>query len=372
MECVMDRTDKIIRTSVVGIVANIFLALFKAAVGIISNSIAITMDAINNLSDALSSLITIIGAKLAAKEPDKKHPYGYGRIEYLSAMIIGVIILYAGITSFVESFNKIIKPEEPDYSVAALIIVGAAIFVKILLGIFTKNSGEKLESDSLIASGKDSLNDSILSASTLIAAIIFICSGVSIEAYVGIVISVIIIKAGFETLRDTISEVLGERISAELSKSVKNSINSFDEVNGVYDLVVHSYGNDKLVGSAHIEVPEDMTAAHLDKLERAITKKALLDTGVSITGISVYSQNKTNKRISEAQDKVRRIISEYKYVMQMHGFYVDYEDREIKFDIVVDFAAPNKREMQRQIAEKVNAEYKDFSVQVNIDYDYSD
>ncbi len=368
----MNRSNKIIRTSIVGIIANVFLAGFKAFVGIVSHSVAITMDAVNNLSDALSSLITIIGTKLADKEPDRKHPYGYGRIEYLSAMIIGVIILYAGLTSFIESINKIIHPETPDYSTASLVIVAAAIVVKIMLGLFTKKSGEKLESDSLVASGKDSLNDSILSASTLVAAIIFLASGISIEAYVGTLISLIIIKAGFETLRDTISEVLGERIPAELSKNVKKSIKTFEQVNGVYDLVVHNYGNDKLVGSAHIEVLEDMTAAQLDKLERAITKKVLIDTGVSITGISVYSMNKTNPRISEAQKEVHEIISHYEYVMQMHGFYVDHDDKEIKFDVVIDFEAPNKREIQRQIAEEVNKKYKDYSVQVNIDFDYSD
>ncbi len=368
----MDRSIKIIRTSIVGIIANVFLAAFKAFVGIVSHSVAITMDAVNNLSDALSSLITIIGTKLADKEPNRKHPYGYGRIEYLSAMIIGVIILYAGFTSFIESINKIIHPETPDYSTASLIIVAAAIVVKIILGLFTKKSGKKLDSDSLVASGKDSLNDSVLSASTLIAAIIFLVFGISIEAYVGTVISIIIIKAGFETLRDTISEVLGERISAELSKGVKNSIKTFDQVFGVYDLVVHNYGNDKLVGSAHIEVMEDMTAAQLDKLERAITKKVLADTGVSITGISVYSMNKTNQRITEAQMEVKKIISHYDYVMSMHGFYVDHDDKEIKFDVVIDFEAPNKREIQRKIAEEVNQRYKDYSVQVNIDFDYSD
>ena len=134
----MDRTKKIVRTSIIGIAANILLSVFKAIVGIVSHSVAITMDAVNNLSDAFSSVITIVGAKLSSREPDRKHPYGYGRIEYLSTMVIGIIILYAGITSFTESVKKIIHPETPEYGTPALIIVSAAIVVKVLLGIYTE------------------------------------------------------------------------------------------------------------------------------------------------------------------------------------------------------------------------------------------
>ena len=171
------REKTIVRTSVIGILANVLLAAFKAAVGVLSHSIAIVMDAVNNVSDAASSLITIIGTKLAAREPDKKHPFGYGRIEYLSAMIISVIVLYAGITSFIESVKKILHPETPDYSVTVLIIVAVGVLVKILLGRYVKGVGDKVNSDSLINSGKDATLDSIISASTLAAAGIFLLLG---------------------------------------------------------------------------------------------------------------------------------------------------------------------------------------------------
>ena len=169
----MARGNIIVRTSIIGILANVFLAGFKAGVGILSNSIAIILDAVNNLSDALSSVITIVGTKLAGREADKKHPFGYGRIEYLSSLVIAMIVLYAGITSLTESVEKIIHPETPDYSVAALIIVAVAVFVKIGLGLFVKTTGEKVNSDSLINSGKDALLDSVISVSTLAAAGIF-------------------------------------------------------------------------------------------------------------------------------------------------------------------------------------------------------
>ena len=185
------RDQIIIRTSIIGIAANIFLAGFKAFVGILSNSIAIVLDAVNNLSDALSSVITIVGTKLAGRAPDKKHPLGYGRIEYLSAAIISVIVLYAGVTSFTESVRKIIHPETPDYSALTLVIVASGVLVKILLGRYVRATGEKVGSDSLVASGSDALNDSIISASTLVAAVLYIKAGWSLEAWLGAVISVI-------------------------------------------------------------------------------------------------------------------------------------------------------------------------------------
>ena len=176
------RSKKIVQTSIIGILANVLLAGFKAVMGILSNSIAITLDAVNNISDAASSVITIIGAKLAGKSPDKKHPFGYGRIEYLSAMIIAVIVLYAGITSFTESIKKIIAPETPDYSLVILIIVAVGVLVKIVLGRYVKSVGVKINSESLINSGEDATLDSIISASTLVAAISYIFWGVSLFA----------------------------------------------------------------------------------------------------------------------------------------------------------------------------------------------
>jgi cation diffusion facilitator family transporter len=368
----MDRTKAIIRTSIIGIAANVLLSAFKAVIGIISGSISITLDAVNNLSDAMSSLITIIGAKLSAKEPDRKHPYGYGRVEYLSTLAIGIIITYAGITSFIEAVQKIISPSNPEYNLVSLSIIAVAIFVKIGLGLFTKKSGEKYDSDSVVASGKDALNDSIISTSTLIVAVIFLITSLNLEAFVGLIISVMILKTGYETLKDTISEILGERISTELSRAVKNSINTFPEVEGVYDLVIHDYGKDRMVGSAHIEVPESLTAAYLDTLERKIAEKVYQDTGVTITAISVYSANISDCSVQEAKNKIKEILSEYKAVLQMHGFYKDNVDMIFKFDIVVDFDTPNKKELRDEIAFRIKEIYPEYGVSISIDYDYSD
>ena len=193
-----NRDKTIIRTSMIGILANVFLAGFKAVIGLMTHSVAITLDAVNNISDAGSSLITIVGTKLAGKEPDKKHPFGYGRMEYLSAMVISLIVLYAGITSFTESVKKIIKPETPSYTSIAIVIVTVAVLVKIVLGAYVKKVGERVHSDSLVNSGQDATLDSVISAATVVAAVVYITTGLSLEAWLGAVISLIIIKSGVE------------------------------------------------------------------------------------------------------------------------------------------------------------------------------
>ena len=204
-ELFTDKRDKIIvRTSVVGIVTNVLLAAFKAAVGLASHSIAVVLDAVNNLSDALSSIITIVGTKLSGKLPDKKHPLGYGRIEYLSAMIVAGIVLYAGITSFVESVKKILRPETPEYSTVSLVIIAVAVVVKIVLGKYVKAQGKKVNSGALVASGSDAMFDTVLSFSVLLSAIVFLVFKVSLEAYVGAVISCFIVKAGLEMMSETV------------------------------------------------------------------------------------------------------------------------------------------------------------------------
>ena len=368
----MDRNKVIVRTSVIGILANALLAGFKAFVGIVTGSIAVTLDAVNNLSDALSSVITILGTKLAGKRPDKKHPLGYGRIEYLTAAVISVIVLYAGVTSLVESVKKIVRPEAPDYTTASLIIIAAAVVVKIVLGRYVKGVGERVQSDALVASGTDATLDSVISAATLVAAAIFLVFHLSLEAWLGALISLVIIRSGIEMLRDAISTILGERADEGLSRSVKETVRSFGPVSGAYDLILHSYGPDMTIGSVHIEVPDTMTVGELDVLERDIVEKVLQETGVILTGISVYSVNTTNDAVAALHEGVRRIVMEQPYVLQMHGFFADDAEKTMQFDVVIDFAAPDMQAAHAQVVQAVAAAYPDYRLHIALDQDLSD
>ena len=366
------RNQIIIRTSVIGILANVLLSVLKSAVGIISGSIAIVMDAVNNLSDASSSLITIIGTKLAGKAPDRKHPFGHGRGEYLSAMIISALVLYAGLTSLIESFKKILSPKTPDYSAVTLIIVTLAVFVKIILGRYVQKTGEQVHSDSLINSGKDALYDSIISASTLIAAILFLTTGLSLEPYLGLIISLLIIKSGVDMLQETISQLLGERVSLELAKSIKKTVISFPDVTGVCDLILNNYGPDLFTGSIHIEVPDTYTVLQLDELSQNITQKVLEENHVILTAIGVYPTNTENNKVSQMKHSISEIVLSHEYVMQMHGFYVNEDKKTIRFDVIISFDAKDRKAVYQHIVNEVSERYPDYKLLVALDTDFSE
>ncbi len=353
----MNRNKIIIRTSIIGILANVFLAAFKAVVGFFTNSIAISLDAVNNLSDALSSVITIIGTKLAGRRPDKKHPFGHGRIEYLSAVTISVIVLYAGISALVESIKKIITPEAPDYTPVALIIVAVAVAVKIVLGTYVRRTGIKVNSDSLVASGKDALLDSVISASTLVAAGIYLIWGISLEAWLGAVISLIIIKSGIDMLREGVSSIVGERVDSELTNGIKETILKFEDVRGVYDLILHNYGPDSYIGSVHIELPDTYTMNQLDRLERDIADAVYCDHKVILAGIGIYSACTDGGKAEEILTDIRKTVMKYQYVLQLHGFSFNEDEKEIRFDLVIDFAAPDRNALYQQIVSEVQNKY---------------
>ena len=367
-----EREKVIVRTSVIGIGANVLLSGIKAFVGFLTGSIAVVLDAVNNLSDAISSIITVIGTKLAGRAPDRNHPYGHGRAEYITQMVVAAIVLYAGVTAIVESIKKIIHPEAADYSTASLIIISAAVVVKLILGLYVRKKGKEVNSGALRASGTDALFDAVISASVLASAIIFLTTGVSLEAYVGVIISLFIIKSGVEMIKDAIDDIIGHRVSGELSAKIKETVATEKQVLGVYDLFLNNYGPDKYTGSLHVEVPSDMDASEIDTLTRRVSEKVYMETGVILTAVGVYSANLGDEEAMKVRNRVREIVMTHDYVLQIHGFYLDEETKRMSFDIILDFACPDRAALYKHILEEVAAEYPDYHVTVTLDIDISD
>jgi len=363
----MTRQDKIVKTSIIGIVVNLILVAFKATIGILVNSIAITLDAVNNLTDALSSIITIIGTKLAGKAPDKEHPYGYGRIEYFSSVIIAAIVLWAGITALMESWPKIFHPDVTNYTTVSLIIVAVAVVVKFLLGRYVKNVGEEINSQALVASGSDAFFDAILSLSTLIAAIISIFFHISLEGILGVIISIVIIKASIDMLRETIDSMLGSRVDSELSRKIKASINEFPEVYGAYDLTLHNYGPENMEGSVHLEVDDDLTALEIHNLTNKVRYKIYDEFSIILT-VGIYAKNDVCKDVRE---DLYDITSKYEEVLEIHGFMAYVEQKVITFDIIVDFDA-DREEVKNKILEEIKSLHPEYTYYMIDDYDVSD
>ena len=368
----MDREKTIVRTSFIGIAANLVLAFFKAVIGFTSGSVAIITDAVNNLTDVLSSVITIIGAKYAGKKPDKEHPLGHGRAEYISAAVISVLVLYAGVTAFMESFKKVLNPGDISYEYIQVGILVGAILVKIFLGLYFKKVGEKVNSDSLIDSGKDALSDVFVSAATVLAAFIYIFKGLSIEGYVGILIGVIIIKAGFGMLKHTMDDIIGHRPDAELTRQIKESVCEFEGVYGVYDMILHNYGPDKYMGSIHVEIDASKSADEIDTLSRRITHTIYAKYGVVIESVGVYARDNIHPEVSEMRGKVSDIIFSHDNVLQMHGFRVDFENKLILADIIIDFADPDREGLYQHIIEDISEAYPEFTPRIVLDIAASD
>lgn len=366
------REKIVVKTSIISIVSNIVLVFFKAAVGFFANSIAIILDAVNNLSDVLSSIITIIGTKLANKAPDREHPYGHGRIEYITSLIVSGIVLYAGIAAFIESVKKIIYPEEAEYSTVTLIIIIAGIIVKFILGIYVKKKGKEVNSDSLVASGADAFNDAILSISVLASAVIYMLFSISLEAYVGVILSIVIVKSGIELIKESVDNMLGTRVESELSRKIKDEVMKEEEVKGAFDLILNDYGPDKYLGSIHIELPDTLTVSELDKISRRITKNVNEKFGVILHTIGVYSVNTREQGIIEIQEKIRKIVFSHDGILQMHGFYIDKETKDISFDIIIDFKIKSREELYKKIYEEVQGEYKEYKISITLDVDTSD
>ena len=367
----MSRSSQIIRTSVVGIAANVLLAAFKAAVGVISSSIAIVMDAVNNLSDALSSVITIIGTKLSQRPADREHPFGYGRVEYFSAIIIAVIVVSAGVTSLIESVRKIFEPTEPNYTRTTLIVIIVAIIAKLLLGWYVKSQGKKLKSDALVASGSDALFDAVITLSTLLSAGVMLLWNVSLDGYLGTVISALIIKAGVEMLASPVGELLGSRVSQELVADIKKEVMAYDEVHGMYDLILHNYGPDVMIGTLHISVDDTLCAQEIHGLSRRISQEMYSKHGIVMT-VGIYAVATGENKRSELQALVMGTLSKHKELVQLHGFYYAEKENTVSVDVVPDLTVKDDVALAEKLTEELQQVIPDKCILITVDHNYSE
>ena len=366
-----DRSKKIIRTSIIGVLTNLGLVAIKAIVGFFANSIAIIMDAINNLSDALSSVITIVGTKLSQKKPDAKHPFGHGRVEYLTSLVISIIILIAGSSAIVQSVLAIIDNKLPSFEIWSVILIAIAVLVKIGLGLYFRYMGKKLNSEALKGSGIDALFDALLSFATLVSIVVALIWKVNIEGYVGIIIGLFMIKSGIDVLRQSLSSIIGERTSKETAEAIKKLVCANEKAKGAYDLIVNNYGPDRGIGSIHIEVDDTLTAKEIHPLTRKISEQVYREFGIILT-IGIYATNSSNEEINTIREAINQEIQNHPTVKQMHGFYVDHERMTISFDLVVDFKNKNSGEMIKEIQEKISKQFPNYHFLIVEDKDFSD
>lgn len=362
-----NRNNQITKVSIVGIGANAVIAAFKVIVGLLSNSVAVLLDAVNNISDALSSAITIIGVKLAGRKPDSKHPFGYGRVEYFSAIVVAGIIFAAGVSSMIESVKAIIHPEQTSFTWVSLMVIVVAIVGKLILGGYFKNRGKVLNSDALVASGLDASFDAILSASTLLGAAISMLWDINIDGYIGVAISAFIIKAGIETLLDPLGKVVGKRVQGELATAIKSKVTALPGVLGAYDLILHDYGPDTAIGSIHIEVSDTLPSYQIQKICRRVSALIYSEFKAVMT-VGIYVLNNTDPEVVAMREDIRKTAMSQEGVLQIHGFFVDEE--EIAFDIVISFDH-DAHAICHWLSEEINKKYPGKKIHITTDTNYS-
>lgn len=349
------------KASIVGIVTNAALFVLKFILGSMMRSVAVIADGFNNLSDAASSIVSLIGFKVAGKKPDAKHPFGYGRIEYIAALVVSFLILTTGLSVIKDSFANIIKPESLSVTLAGFIGLGISIVAKIVLGLYTKGLGKKIDSISLIASGTDALNDVIVTFATVISMVVFAIFKVNIDGYIGCVVAFFIIKAGVEVVMDALGPLLGQPADKEVVDKIEEIILSGEGIVGVHDLVVHNYGPGRIFASAHAEIPSDCDLLRMhdiiDQVENKIFKELNIEITIHFDPIDINNDN-----LARMREKVAKIVNDIDSTLKFHDFRMvsGHTHTNLIFDIVYPYNCKLKEEeVLQKIDEKID-ELSDF------------
>ena len=366
-----DREQKIIRTTLLGVILNMAIAAVKIAIGLISGSVAIISDGANNATDTLSSIVTLVGLKLGRKRPDKAHPLGHGRFEYLSALAVAFIILITGLTLLKNSILAIKDNSNPVMPLYMIAIISITVIIKLILWQVSSKAGKETNSEALIASGKDALSDSAASLITILAALLSPFASFSIDGIAGILVSIFILYGCASSLKSTISSILGERPEKKDVERIREIIKKYPPLHGAYDVMIHQYGPEIRVGMCNVEVPSDATAEKIFDAMSDAQKEIYETMGLYLT-LGMYAVNDTDPTVIEMKEDILDILKCIdKSVLSIHGFHIHFKRMLVHFDVVVDFSLKDKADFERRALDILGKCYRDYSFEFNIDPDYS-
>lgn len=354
------RTRYGILSGCVGIAVNVILCLLKFFVGSLTGSIAITADAVNNLSDAGSSAVTVFGFKMAGKPADRDHPFGHGRIEYITAMIVSFIILFMGIELAIQSVEKIRSPENVQFSLIGAVIIAVSILGKLWLAFFNKSLGRKIHSPAMTAVVADSISDIAATSITLIALILSnFFPNLHVDGWLGIIVACFVLKAGLEIFRDTLSTLIGKSPSKELVEALKKKILSYDHVSGIHDLIVHSYGPGRDFATVHVEMPSDLNVmvGHniIDDIENDVKKEMGIDLTIHYDPIEV-----NNERVTELKEITENVVRKVNPELSIHDFRI--VDGPMHTNLIFDVVIPyGFKESPKEIISEISSQISEIN-----------
>lgn len=366
----MDRMKKVVTVSIVGIFVNVALGVIKIIVGNAANSVAVTSDAVNNFADSISSLVTIITMIIVGKGATRKHPFGFGRVEYFSSIIISVLVLFTGGEFMVESIKHIIHPVATNYGNVALVLLVVAILAKIFLGLYTRRQGKKANSPNLVASGQDALSDAILTGVTFVGALLSRFAHWNIDGWIGAIVSIFVLKSGLEILLDVVNKLLGDRPDAKLGDMIMKEITATPGIIGAYDLILHNYGPNIFIGNVNVELDEQLSIRDAYEIVKPLSVKIANEYGVFMY-FGFYAVNTTDKKTMEMNQKVKDILMKEPDVLQVHAFYVEQDKKFMSFDVVLDFNVKDQLAKEKTIRDKVHSLFPDYEVEMVFDKDYT-
>ena len=363
------REGIIVTTSGMGILVNLLIALTKIVVGLISSSIAIISEGANNAGDALSSVMALIGAKLAKKHPDEKHPFGYGRIEYLCGLVIAVVILVTGIELLIGSAKRIFHPETLHISYVALVLVALSAAVKFFLGNYTVRMGRKVGSTALEAVGTDCKTDCFASIITIVSALIFLVFKWNVDAYAGVITSLLLIKAGVEALRETLSEILGRPGDKELAAKLYKEIRSTDGILAAVDMMLHNYGPEAWSGSVNVEIDHKKTVGEIYQFLHELQLRIMHEYHVTMV-FGVYAVDYDGEYMKELRKTIAGFIRKQEHVKSFHAVYIDQRSDKIYCDFIVDYELKDWEELKKEFEQYMAEKYTGKEVVLTIETEY--
>lgn len=356
-------------TSTLGIVTNVLLASIKIVIGILGSSIAIVSEGMNNFADVLSSVLTLVGTKLAQKHPDQKHPFGYGRIEYLVSLVISILILITGVEMVINSVKLIFNPSNLKISYLALIVVLISAVVKFILGTYTIQMGKKADSNALIGVGVDGRNDAYASIITIASSLAFLLFHVSIDAYAGIVTSLLIIKAGFELLQETIADLLGRPGDHDLALTLYKEIRSTEGIISAVDMMLHNYGPDAWAGSVNVEIDHKKTVGEIYEFLHALQLRIYHEYKVALV-FGVYAVDNDHEQVKELRERVTQFVRNHEFVKSYHAVYIDEKESKIYCDLLVDYNQKDWDGLREEFIQEISSFYPNYQFEVTVETDF--
>ena len=363
------REGAVVTVSALNILVNLISAAVKVVIGMAVSSIAIVSEGVNNATDSATSLITIVGTKLSAKHPTEKHPFGFGRIEYLTSLLIAVLILFTGAELMESSIKLIFEPQEMSISYVTMAIIAVSAILKLLLGTFTIKEGKRVDSSSLAALGTECRSDSVVSVITLVTALVFLVFRVNLDAYAGIIMALIVLKAGLEVLKETLSDLLGQSGEKELAQELYRIIRAEPLVLNAADMMLHNYGPDAYSGSVNVEIDHSKTVGEVYAALHELQLRIMHEKHITMV-FGIYAVDKDHQEIRQLREQVAAFVREQEHVTSYHALYIHPNGRDIYVDLVVDYDLANWDALRREFTDYMAVRYPEKHLELVIETNY--